>query len=48
MKHNLGTKNTEKRLIKIRDMQLRNSDRITELALQKLNKKTKNMKGRTR
>ena len=43
-KCNLGTKNTEKRLSKTRDMQIRNLDRITKLALQKLNKEMKNVK----
>ena len=32
----------------MRDIQIKNSDRITELEMWKLNKETKNVKGRTR
>ena len=38
----------KKRISKMRDMQIRNSNKIIKLALRKLNKKTKNVKGRTR
>ena len=36
-------KKHRKRLSKMRDMQIRNSNRITEIALRKLNKETKKM-----
>ena len=41
MKRNVGTKKHRKRLSKMRDMKIRNSDRITKLALRELNKETK-------
>jgi len=41
-------KKLRKRLRKMRDMQIINSNRIIELTLQKLNKETENVKGRTR
>ena len=41
LKHNLGKKNTEKRLSKMRDMQIRNSNKIIELTLQKLTRTQK-------
>ena len=44
MKRNVGTKKHRKRLSKMRDMKIRNSNRIIELALQKLTRTQKMQK----